>query len=174
MKKLLKKLYVVITLSCLLLCFAATICAEGEEEPDTKSVDLIYEQNENYSWSISAKPIDVANKDKVNVSIDDWNLFDGRILNIEVKSNSVEDTTTWKLIDTFGNIKTAGYKISSYTTASPSALVTWKNGTILLSTTGFKGEAQAKTVEGTFAWETSAPVSAGNYQDTLTFTAYIS
>ncbi|MBQ0036927.1 MAG: hypothetical protein KBT35_08435 [Firmicutes bacterium] len=171
-----KLLTILLSVLCLFLVVGVNISAEEEPttikypEDDTDSdgvttatTKIKYEVGDTYTWTISSE-IETAVVGKgITVSVTECNLIEGNTLNITVSS-----TNTWKL-------KYTDTKQQAYTLTGPVFVEgkdtnkVWANDDIVLSTT----LTNAKSVEGVFAWNTTAPSAAGIYEDTLTFTASI-
>ncbi|MDO4941181.1 MAG: hypothetical protein Q4E33_05775 [Erysipelotrichaceae bacterium] len=198
-----KLLTILLSVLCLFSIMGISICADEDttqtitapvEDADgnlsyttSGDVKIQYLTGESYTWTISAELI-TAVKDgtqpTVDVSITDWNINDedGRKVCISVASNSSKDNhdDSWFLTDTYGKTLTANYKVtgSIFKTDEPVVdsgnTVTWEDDTVLVWAQGTKQAAEAaKSITGTFVWNTAAPTSAGKYEDTLTFTASI-
>lgn len=164
---------------------------EQETKPDQKSVTLKYSVGETYEWLIKNNiNTDVTNKEiwigqnvdgetitntEVNVEVKNLNLNKGNILTITVDSLNIESPTNddfpyYKMITDEG--REAKYQIKG--TSSDKDEI-WKdnNETVVVNTT-----EPTKQI-GIFSWiddkgdPTTAPTSAGLYQDMLTFTASI-
>ncbi|MDO4941182.1 MAG: hypothetical protein Q4E33_05780 [Erysipelotrichaceae bacterium] len=154
-------------------------------EKDQKSVTLKYSVGETYEWIITNNiGTDVTNKEiwvgqntpspatntEVNVEVKNLNLNVGNTLNITVDSLNIEnssnkeETNYYKMMTAEG--REAKYQIKGTSTSDDEI---WKdnNQTIVLKTT------EPKKQVGIFSWLDGAPILAGLYEDTLTFTAEI-
>lgn len=192
-----KLLTILLSVLCLFLVVGVNISAEDDSQtiiaPDDKGsmttsgdVTVKYLSSESYTWTISANlitAVTTGNQPSVDVSITNWNIndVDGRKVCISVASNSSKDThdDSWFLTDTYGKKLTAEYKITGKVFKTDEPVVdttdtTWIDDTVLVWAKGSKvTEESAKSITGTFAWNTAAPTAAGIYEDTLTFTASI-
>lgn len=158
----------------------------------SKSVDLLYSVEEEYQWRITNNiPTDVTGKEiwvekyvegeenkntEINVEVTKLNLSVGEKLYITVDSKNA-DENSYKLVA--GANREAPYQITG-TTASADEV--WKddNQTVVLESGDYLDGSSSVKTTGIFSWldsnyepTTKAPIRAGYYQDTLTFTAEI-
>ena len=150
---------------------------EFKTEPDTKSVTLKYSVGEEYQWVITnnigddvtggtiwvGQNVPPQNNTEVNVEVKEINVLPYRALKITVDSLNAENDV-FKMTTKEG--KTVDYQITG-TMTDPNKI--WKDGN---KTVVLKAEKPASAT-GVFSWKNGAPLAAGEYEDTLTFTAEI-